>query len=878
MSGSGEPRWRRYLRFHGPDMEADIDDELTFHLEERVAMYEREGMSPDAARRAARQKLGDLDAVRRDCAREDRTARDRRRRRERTSGVLQDLRYGWRALRKRPGFTTVGVLTLGLGVGVTAGIFRIVDTVLLRPLPFPTADRIAVLWEVDLESGAETTAAPGKIGDWRELAESFEALAVFQFRSITVTGDGDPEQIPVADASGGVATVFGTPPALGRWFTGDEASVGAAVVVLGHDLWVRRFGGETDVVGRGISLDGDRYEIVGVMPPGFAPLRETDLWLALSPLPDAREAHYLRVAGLLREGVTQSDAQAEMDVVAGRLAAAHPETDAGFGVRLVSLREEEVGDVRTLLLVWLGAVGLVLLIGTANLANLFLARVTTRAPEIALRRSLGASRGRIVRQLLTENLLLAGLAGAVGLVVAVVLQSAIVRTQPGTLPRVPDGALDARLVLVALTLAVLGALAAGWIPAARLSKRSGRALIRGTGGARSIAKDRLMTGIIVGEIGLAVMLTVGAALLIQTLRELGSVEPGFATDGRVVFGLSLPSRRYESDEDARLFYARLRAELRSLPGVDEVGGANGIPLEGVPWFGISSSSVGPDGEPISTSGPFRVVTPGYFAAAGIPLRAGRTFSPADRPGPVTSVVLERRLAEILFPDGDPIGRRLSIAYAGISEAEVIGVVGDVRQYGLGAAETPGLYVSVDQIRWSSQTFVLRTGAPLEALAGPIRETVRALDPELPIYGLATVSERLSDSLGAYRFRMMLLTVFATLALLLGTIGVYGVLSYAVGQREREIGIRIAIGAAPGRVVRSFLLWGGRLGALGIAVGLAGAVGLTRLIESQLFGVRARDPGTFVLVAGLTVAAVLAAAWGPALRAAHRDPLRALRQE
>lgn len=879
MSRSREPRWRRYLRLHGPDPDADTEAELEFHFDARVRMYEAAGMSPAEARRAAAAKMGDLGRVRRACAREDQAAETRRRRRNRASTLAQDLRYGWRALIKRPGFTAVAVLTLALGVGATAGIFGVVDSVLFRPLPYPTEERVAVLAERSPE-GAVWSVAPGKIADWRRQASSLEAFAVMSPTSFTLTGAGEPVRIDAQGASADAAAVFGTAPLHGRWFAADEVAANARVAVLGHRLWVERFGADPAVLERSVLLDGDPHDVIGVMPAGFAPFRPSDVWTPLGPLPDAREVHYLSVAALLRAGMALEDARAEMGLVAERLATANPDTDAGFGIEVTSLREEELGDARPALLLWLGAVGLVLLIGAANLTNLMLARASTRIPEMALRRSLGASKHRIVRQLLTENLLLAGLAGVLAIGFATLVERGIFALQPGSLPRVPDTALDVRLILVALGLAGVAAVAAGLLPAWRLSRRSERELVGGVGrrSAGPIRRDRAMTGLIVAEIGIAVMLTVGAGLLIQTLRRLEAVDPGFGTTDRITFRIALPETRYESDEAVRGFYAELGRALAGLPDVEAVGSANRIPLEGVPWFQATAVPDDPGGEPPTAAGPFRIVTPGYFEAAGLRLLQGRPLGARDRPGSPGVVVIGSGLADVLFPGANPIGRRIRIAYGDLEELEVVGTVDDVLQYGLGAATTPGVYLPLSQVSWRSQTFVLHTSRPLAALAPALREQVWRLDPDLPVYDLATVEQRLDSSLGAQRFRTTLLSGFATLALLLGLVGVYGVLSYAVSQRSREIGIRLALGARPRAVVASIVRWAAGLGAVGIALGVGGSLALTRLIESYLYGVEARDPTIFVAVATLTAVAVLLAAWVPARRAARVDPTISLRQE
>ncbi|MDX1394000.1 MAG: ABC transporter permease [Gemmatimonadota bacterium] len=879
-AGEGEPRWRRYLRFHGRDAAADTEAELAFHIAERARLYEARGMTPEEAHRTAVDRMGDLDLVRRECAREDRSAEARRQRRERASTLTQDLRIGWRSLARRPGFATIAVLTLALGVGATAGIFGIVDAVLLRPLPYPTEDRVAVVWELGPEDAGRWTAAPGKIADWRRQAGSFAALAHLWPSSVTLTGTGEPERIPGVYASSELATVFGVSPLLGRWFSAEEVEGESRVAVLGHDLWVRAFAGDGEVLGRGIVVDGTRHDIVGVMPADFAPLGDADVWLPVGPLADARGAHYLRVAGLLEAGVTFEAAQGEMELIVERGAAAYPDTDAGYGIEIVPLREEELGDARPVLRLWLGAVVFVLLIGAANLANLLLARISTRMPEIALRRSLGASRLRVVRQLLTENLVLAAVAGVVAIGLALALQRVILSLQPGTLPRLDDVAVDGRVVLVAMGLAVAGALVAGLLPALRLSRLSGSALVDGIGRrtAGGIGRDRLMTGLIVGEIGIAVVLTVGAALFIQTLRELNAVDPGFATEGRVAFRVSLPQSRYGTDEQVWSFYRDLREELQSIPGVDAVAASNGIPLEAVPWFQASGIVAGPDGEPPSMSAPFRIVTPGYFDALGISILEGRPIDESDRAEAPMAVVVERRLAESFFPGGDALGERVRISYGDLIDARVVGIAADVRQYGLGSAETPGLYVASNQVRWSSHTFVLRTSQPLDVVASAIRERVDRLDADLPVYGLATIEDRLATSLGEQRFRMTLLSTFAGLALLLGVVGVYGVLSYAVTQRSREIGIRLALGANPGRVVGSIVRWGALLGAAGIAIGLAASYGMTTLVEDLLFEVGARDPVIFIVVGVSTALAVVAASWLPARRAALVDPTETLRRE
>jgi predicted permease len=807
---------------------------------------------------------------------------------------LTDLRYGLRTLAKSPGFTLVALLTLGLGIGANAAIFSVVQGVLLRPLPYQEPERLVRVFHTHAEQGVMDGAfSPQDFDDLaRELAGPrgpWERLGAYFFTpglsGLTLTGEGEPRRLEAAMVGAGFFPALGVEAARGRTLRPEENVPGAdRVVMLSDRLWRRSFGADPRIVGGTLRLDGEAYTVAGVMPPSFQfPAREVDVWAPISliaedDIPHRRSLRWMHVVGRLRPGTSLARADAQTDALLARLAAAYPGSNEGWSAgRILPLHEALVGDVRPALVVLLAAVAGVLLIACANLANLLLARATTRGRELAVRAALGAGRRRLVRQLLIESVVLALAGGALGLLLAVWGVDALVALAAGDLPRPDEVGPDAGVVAFTFALSLLTGLAFGLLPAFRASrladlhgvlKEGGRG--GGGGRGRSLARN----GLIVAETALAVVLLVGAGLMLRSFRALLDVDPGFRAENVLSLSLTFPDTT-DAEPDRMAVRDEVVRRVEALPGVIAAGGAKTMPLAGggEPYGYTVPGRSGALAEVQPQAGVF-IVTPGYFRALGIPVLAGRAFN--DRDGEEhPAIVVNRALARQVWPGEPAVGKALML---GEFRLEIVGVVGDVRSAGLAADPGSAVYVPSTLAPRSTMKLFVRTASDPLALAGAVREAIWQVDRDLPISEVAALPQVVAADVARPRFLSVLLTLFGALALTLAAIGLYGVVAYGVGQRTHEIGIRMALGAGRARVLRNVVGQGMRWTLLGLALGLAGAFAATRLLAGLLFGVAPTDAVTFAGVALLLAAAAALASWVPARRAAATDPLTALRSE
>jgi putative ABC transport system permease protein len=801
--------------------------------------------------------------------------------------LRQDLTYALRRLRKAPGFALVAVATLALGIGANSAIFSVVDAVLLRPLPFPQPDRlvrVAQTWK-----GRPTVYSPQNYLDVEAQATGFQGLAAIDTTGITLTGQGAAARLEGAEVSAAFFDVLRVRPLHGRGFLAGENEPGRTrVAVLGHQLWRDRFGADPSVVGRTISLNRQSYSVVGVAPPGFRYPDETEVWTPMEYdqrfRSNSRGAWYLSVVGRLRDGATLDGARQEVATIAARLAQAYPADNEGVGGTVISLHEATVGASRRALLVLLGAVGLVLLVACVNVANLLLARIAARETELAVRTALGAGRGRLVRQLLTESLLLAVLGGIAGLALAALLVDALVALQPQGVPRLAEVSVNRSVIGFAAMLSLVTTVLFGAFPALQTSRRAtAQALRQGSRGILTGGRGGLRSGLVIGQIALAMVLLAGSSLLVRSFARLRSVDPGFRTEGALAFRVSLPESAYADDARMLSFHDDLQRRLAALPGVRSVGAVAGLPLSGN-HFNISFAVEGRPALPPAQqpSLEVRIATPGYFRTIGIPLRRGRSFTDSDGPEAPQVVVLSESAVRRFFPDEEPVGKtiRLGLGRGRGRKAggEVVGVVGDVKELGLAAESPPEVYLPYAQFPIQSMDVVLRTDVPPRSLAAVAERVVHGLDAELPVARVATLDEVLARSVSEPRFYALLLGSFAATALFLAALGLFGVMSYAVAQRTRELAVRIALGARREEMLLLVLREALVLGVGGVAAGLFGALALSRVIASMLFELSPTDPATLAGVAGTLVAVALLASYLPARRATRVDPVIALRSE
>ena len=818
--------------------------------------------------------------------------------------LWQDLRFGVRMLRKSPGFTAVAVLTLALGIGASTAVFSLVNAILLKPLPYPRSEQLVIPWrQVPPQLNLGYDEIPWGLMDFRRmLADSkmFQDLGAFKSDSFILTGAGDPAKLDGLRASAEFFPALGVQPVLGRAFTPEEDQPGHEhEVLLSYGLWREHFGADPGILGRSLELNGAAYTVIGVTPPGFAfprkeempgsfefP-REAALWVPLA-LPAAKlhadDPDELAVIGRLRPGATIEQAQAEMNVFARRMETEIPRGKGWFNSRVTPLTRQVAGDTRRPLLLVLAAIGVVLLIACANVANLLLSRSLVRRKEFMLRAALGAGHGRLVRQLLTESVLLALVAGMAGLLLAEAGIYFVQAFGPSNIPRLREVSLDFRV----FAFAIAGTLASGILFGLAPAFGAGRENLVETlkeGGQRaggSLAGARIRSALLISEVALAFVLVVAAGLLVQTFFHLLSVDPGFNPTRVLTFELSLPGTKYTDTDHIVALYRNALERLRAVPGVESAGLVRTVPMGGA----ADSTGIRIPGKARGdyTAGPFAeytIVSPGYFSAVGTPLLRGRDFLDSDTTDSGQVTVISSAMAKKFWPGEDPIGKQVGPGSARYPVATIIGIAADVKHLSVREEPGPEMYVLYNQKIWPSlltMQFAVRTKADPASVTAGTREAIRSVDPDLPIAKVAPLTVIVKDSLTQSRFSMLLLGAFGALALILASIGIYGVISYSVGRRTREIGVRMALGAQRRNVLGLVLGQGARLAGLGIAIGLVAAIGVTRLMASLLFGVAPRDPLTFFAVPVLLMAIALLACYIPARRAMRVDPMVALRYE
>lgn len=802
--------------------------------------------------------------------------------------LKQDLYYGLRMLWKSPAFTLIAVIALALGIGANTAIFSVVNGVLLRPLPYPQPEQLAMVWLDNRRQGIrdDITSYPN-FTDWRDQSKTFQGMAAVRGISANLTGSGEPEELRGASVSSNFFQLMGVTPALGRGFTIEEEQPGKdKIVVLSHALWLRRFGGDPGILNKTIYLSGEANTVVGIMPPGFQFPGKTEIWGTLAPndrLRAARGAFWLPVVGRLKPGVTRQQAQADMDVIARQLEQQYPNANAGYGINVVPLLEQTVGNIKTALWVLLGAVAFVLLIACANVANLLLARAAARGQEIAIRAALGAGRWRIIRQLLTESILLSVIGGALGILLAVWGLHLLVSLGPANIPRLENVRLDSRVLGFTFGLSLLTGLLFGIVPALQTSqvgmnetlKEGGRS---GTSGRRT---QRIRSGFIVAEIALTLVLLVGAGLLIRSFWRLQQVSPGFRTDNVLTIQLRLPRTKYPEGAQIASFYQQLQERLSALPGVQAASATSTIMLPKL----ANSSNFTIEGRPAdpreqSLELPFDSVLPNYFQTMGIQLLQGRTFNALDGRDSQQVTIVNETFAKRFFPNNDPIGRRFTFGDGGNNPQwlTIVGVVRDTKRQGLDAPVRIESWLPISQAPSRTMTMVVRSAGDPLAISRSVREAVWALDKDLPIPKMETMEQVLSEQVAQRRLNMLLLGLFAALALILAAVGIYGVMNYAVTQRTNEIGIRLALGAQSRDVLRLIVGQGMKLAVAGVGIGLIATFAITRLMAGLLFGVSTTDPLTFTAIAILLAIVALLACYIPARRATKVDPMIALRCE
>lgn len=881
--------WRRYLRFWKPDLRADINEEVQFHIDSAVEEFIASGKTRADAESLANEKFGNVGIITQTMHSLSRERELQMQRNEWWNSVAQDIRFALRQLARNRGFALVAVLTLSLGIGATSAIFSVVNSVLLRPLPYASADRLLRLRERNGPENIEGMAVTfGNYASWVEQSRSFEALGGYiGDRPRTLTGTGDPMSLRVVRASADYWRAMFIQPAAGRYFNQAEDREGAEpVVVLSYALWQARFAGDTRVVGTPILLNGVAHTVVGVASADYAltydAAQSASVYLPLALTSEQRADHAdheMTVIGLLRRGVTPQVALAELTRIEGALALQYPQGYFDGAILAVPLRDVVVGNVRPVLLMLFGAVALVLLIACTNVANLLLARAAVREKEMAVRSALGGSRHRIMRQLLVESLVLAVGGAALGLLLAGAGLRALVQSAPTNIARLNDVALDTPMVAFTVVLAMASGIAFGLFPSIRASRADLRSALsqggRGTGGARY----GIRASLVIGQVAIALVLLVGAGLLLRSAIRLQNVAPGFQANNVLAAGISLPASRYGTDELSANVFHRIVMAVSAIPGVTSAATISRVPIGA---FGMDCTARPEPGASASAK-PFganqRSVTPALFQTLGMPLVAGRAFTSTDRIGAPPVVIINRSFARQLFESEDVVGRRItSCTKDGAPEwRTIVGVIGDVRANGLTEVAPNEVYFPVDQrLLERSVTLVVRTVNAPTSLVPEIRRTLKEIDPLLPLANITTMQDIVSRSVAVPRFATVLLVLLGALGLILSVIGIYGVIAYFVAQRTREIGVRIALGAKRTQVVQQVVLQGVGLVSAGIAVGLGLAWFAAGIVENQLFEVSAHDPAIFLGVSALLLVVAIAASAVPALRAARVDPLVAMR--
>jgi putative ABC transport system permease protein len=867
----------------------EAEEELRYHLEMRVEDYLRRGMGEDEARKAARERMGDLSEVRKELEKVSAVESRTERRREWLSEAAQDLRYGFRTLLRSPAFASMSVLTLALGIGATTAIFSLVYAVLLAPLPYPEPDQLVRIWEVSPQGSDRNVVSSGNVADWQERTRSFSVLgAHFSPYSRTLTGEGDPMRVATCDLQPQVLRALNVPPALGRLFN-ERDGVDGGVVLLGHGFWQRHYGADPGVLDERITLDDVPYTIVGVMPPDFRfPTAGVDFWVPITGArfdPTERTSHNYNVLARLRPDVTVEVAQAEMTALAARIAEEHPAQMTGWSARVVSLHEDLTQNVNALFWVLLGGVMVVLLIACGNLANLLLARAVARQQEMAVRGALGAGQGRILRQLLTESGLLASLGALGALALAPVLQRALLTVAPRSIPLLDRAAIDLRMFAFTAAAALGSALLFGLAPAIQAARSDLLSALRTGRDGSASGHARLRSMLLTAQVALSVVLLVSAGLFVRSFRALHATELGFNPDGLVLMDVGLPLQRYPETPEQASFYDQLLDRVGSMPGVMGVAGTSQGPGSGADMtfsFAIEGRpSSNPNGR--EDDEVLHAVTPGYFELLGRRMVRGRAFDARDGADATPVVIVNESLARKHWPLGNAVGQRIAFRVGETPWREIVGVVADARLQSPDVPPQPAIYIPFAQKTWnwlSWVTIMARTapGTDPVAISDGLRRTLLDGDPRLPPQSITTVEAAFRENTASRTFAMTLVGGFGALALILSVVGLYGLITYTVTRQRKGIGIRIALGAYSGAVVGGVLKRTLGLAVTGAAVGVAGALVASRVLEGLLFGVSATDPATYFVTVGLVVAVALLTALLPATRAARTDPVIVLRSE
>jgi putative ABC transport system permease protein len=869
---------------------AAVEEEFEFHLDMRASELIARGWDPDAARAEARRQFGDVSDAQTYCRRTDERREKRIMRTDFWTELAQDVSYAMRSLRKAPGFALVAILTLALGIGANTAIFSVVRGILLRPLPFAQPDRVVMVASTYGGSPKPTPSSPANVYDWRAQNKSFTSMAVLSGHSAVLTGSGDPEKLRGFDVGADFFSILGVKPLQGRsTFTPeDSAWKGTKSVLVSETLWRTRFGSDSALVGKMLTLDNERYQVVGIIPAAAAWPSNTMLWYPFTydpaTLANSRGAVYLNVVARLKPGATLESATADMSAISARLAKQYPNANDKWGSTVVPMQDWITGSLKLPLLVLLGGVAFVLLIACANVANLLLVRGVAREGELAVRTALGAGRGRLIRQLVTESMVLSLIGGAAGFLLAIGGTRLLVAAAPTSIPRLDSIHVDAVVLAFTLLIATVTGAVFGLVPARQMVRPDIAKTLRegGRSGGNRSSGHIARRALVVAEVALSVMLLAGAGLLIRSFNSLMAVDPGFRTENSISFALSLPEAKYRTPAEQDAFMSGVMERMRALPGVQSAGSGFGMPLTSF-GFGFSFTIAGrpplkPSDQPDAE---VRVATPDYFTTMGIRVIKGRGFTDLDRAGGAKVLLLTETAAKKFFPGEDPIGKHVVFGWsrdAGPLEGDIVGIVADVKQSSLAATTLPQFWAPYDQWPMSNMNVVLHTTRDPQAVVADARAAIKQLDPDLAVAQIKTLDAILADSVAQPHFYMVLLTAFALVAISLSAIGIYGVVAYLVGQRSRELGIRIALGATPSRVVRLVVREGVAMVAVGIGVGLVGALAVTRLMGALLFSVKPTDPLTYVAVTLLLGAVALVASSVPASRAAHVDPATAMRAD
>jgi predicted permease len=804
--------------------------------------------------------------------------------------LLKDLRFGIRMMTRSPGFTLVAIITIALGIGANTAIFSVVNTVLLRPLPYEEPDRLMVIWENQEQVDQESPSVPDFL-DWRERNQSFEEMALARRDSVNLTQSGEPERLLVRQVTADFFSTLGVTPHLGRSFSSEEERTKASVALVSDSLWKKRFSGDSTLVGKSITLYDASFTVIGILPANFQFYTPADVFVPLSFMPnslkEAREEHGGTIAvGRLKRGVSKSQAQADMQNIAAALEQQYPKTNNTVGVSLKAIHDDMVGDVRPSLLVLLGAVGFVLLIACANVANLLLARAATRQKEIAIRTALGASRFRVVRQLLTESVVLSVAGGALGLLLAMWGADLLLVTIPNNIPWVKEIVLDKNVLVFTVMSSLATGIIFGLAPAVQSSRPDLNETLKEGGRGTTSGRHRVRSALVVSEVALALMLLIGAGLMLKTFSKLQRIDAGFNPKNVLTMMFALSPGRYSEGSKARNFYKELDQRISSLPDVEAAAFTTSVPLNGA-----TVTTLLLDGEQFTTYGEQRLTVQSsvgvdYFRAMGIPLLKGRSFTEQDTNKTPLVAIIDENMAREVFPDKEPIGEHVRLL-EGTLRFEVIGVTRHVKHLSWDADAQSKvrfqMYTDYNQIpdrffaqATSAMSLVVRTSSDPSSVISSVRNQVLDVDKDQPVYNIKPMSDLIAASMSQQRFAMMLLAVFAGVSLVLSSVGVYGVMSYSVTQRSHEIGIRMALGARGPDVMNLVVGQGLRLVIAGIATGLAGAFALTRVMSSLLFGVSATDPLTFAVTSIVLTGVALGACFVPARRAIKVDPMEALR--